>query len=271
MVSNKSNELKSLQVELETKLRENLLKNPSEENFKIAYDEIHRFFLKETKREELYSSELRWFSNIFLKKISTGKKVLDIGSGNGKLAVALAKNKNEVVGIDISTIALEMAKNKLEKLSQDHSLSVSFKYGDARDLDFPDQTFDFVVSHDLIEHLTEKDFLPHLSEVERVLKIGGSYLFWTPSRLLSGTSHGLHLKEYTVQEMVKLIKQKKFKQSWIDARFFKLKLIFEIPQNFLPVVIGYEKIVELFIKFIPQPIKKLFAPPLFFCLTKSDR
>ena len=38
MVSNKSNELKSLQVELETKLRENLLKNPSEENFKIAWD-----------------------------------------------------------------------------------------------------------------------------------------------------------------------------------------------------------------------------------------
>ena len=268
MASGKSKELKSLQVKLETKLRENLLKNPSEENFKIAYDEIHSFFLKETKRKELYSSELRWFSNIFLKKISKGKKVLDIGSGNGKLALALAKNKNEVIGIDVSTIALEMAKNKLEKLGRNHSLAVSFKYGDARDLDFPDQTFDFVVSHDLIEHLPENDFLPHLTEVERVLKMGGSYLFWTPSRLLSGTSYGLHLKEYTVQEIVKIIKQKNFKQSWIDARFFKLKLIFEIPQNFLSLVISYEKLIGAFIKFVPKPFKKVFVPPLFFCLTK---
>ena len=270
MDSNKNKKPENLQAELETELRENLLKNPSEENFKIAYDKIHSFFLKETRRKELYSSELRWFSNIFLKKISTGKKVLDIGSGNGKLALALAQNKNEVVGIDISSIALEMAENKLEKLNRDQTLSVSFKYGDARVLDFPDQTFDFVVSHDLIEHLTENDFLPHLSEVERVLKIGGSYLFWTPSRLLSGTSYGLHLKEYTVQDMVKIIKQKNFKQSWIDARFFKLKLIVEIPQSLLFLVILYEKLIEIFIKFVPQPFKKIFVAPLFFCLTKSE-
>ncbi len=270
MVSNKNKESQSLQAELETKLRENLLKNPSEENFKAAYDAIHSFFLKETKRKDLYSTELKWFSNIFLKKISEGKKVLDIGSGNGKLALALAMNKNEVVGIDISPIALGMAQSKLDELRQVHSLAVSFKYGDARELDFPDQAFDFVVSHDLIEHLTEEDFLPHLTEVERVLKTGGSYLFWTPSRLLSGTSYGLHLKEYTVQEMIKIIRPKNFKQSWIDARFFKLKMIFEIPPSLLSLVILYEKIIEVFIKFVPKPFKKVLAPPLFFCLTKSE-
>jgi len=99
--------------------------------------------------------------------------------------------------------------------------------------------------------------------------VGGSYLCWTPSKLLSETSYGLHLKEYTVQEMVKIIKQKHFKQIWIDARFFKLKLLFEIPQNFLSLVILYEKFIEIFIKFVPKPLKKVFVPPLFFCLTKS--
>ena len=42
---------KSLQAELETKLRKDLLSNPSEENFKAAYDELtYIFFAKSTKR-----------------------------------------------------------------------------------------------------------------------------------------------------------------------------------------------------------------------------
>jgi ubiquinone/menaquinone biosynthesis C-methylase UbiE len=268
---NKINDVKILQRDLETKLRRELLSNPTEETFRNAYDELHAFFLKKARQEEIYSSGIKWFSNIFLRKIGSGKKVLDIGTGNGKLAFALAQNKNEVIGIDISTIALETANSKLQNLSGYHSLPISFQYGDARHLNFPDQSFDFVVSHDLIEHLTENDFLLHLNEVERVLKIGGTYLFWTPSRLRGGSSLGLHLKEYTIEEMVGILKNKILKYNWIDARFFKLRLILEFPQNLLSVIIWYEKIVRLFINYIPNPIKKIFVPPLFFGLTKIER
>jgi ubiquinone/menaquinone biosynthesis C-methylase UbiE len=259
-----------LQAELETKLREDLLNNPSEENFKNAYDELHAFFLENVQREEIYSGEIRWFSKIFLKKIGKGKKVLDVGTGNGKLAVALAKNNNEVTGIDVSTIAINTANNKLKKLSNNDSLSISFQYGDARKLEFPEQSFDFVISHDLIEHLPEGDFLTHLDEVERVLKIGGSYLFWTPSKLRGGSSLGLHLKEYTIKEIDSIFRERKIKYSWIDLRFFKMNLILEWPQNFLAVIIGYEKILELFINYVPKRIKKFLVPPLFFCLTKIE-
>ena len=262
--------LKNLQEELEIKLKKELLSNPSEENFKAVYDELHTFFLKEAKNEELYSSELRWFSKIFLKKIGSGKKVLDIGTGNGKLAFALANKGNKVIAIDISNIALETAKKKLEKLNESNSILITFQYGDARKLDFPGQCFDFVVSHDLIEHLSENDFSIHLNEVERVLKLGGSYLFWTPSRLRGGSSLGLHLKEYTVKELDSILRSKKFLYSWIDLRLFKFKIILEFPQKILPIIIWYEKMIGLFIKYIPKPLKKILVPPLFFCLSKIE-
>lgn len=259
-----------LQTELETKLREDLLCNSSEENFRNAYDELHTFFLKNVEREEIYSDEIRWFSKIFLKKIGKGKKVLDVGTGNGKLAIALAKNNNEVTGIDVSTIAINTANNKLVKLSHNDSLSITFQYGDARKLEFPEQVFDYVISHDLIEHLPESDFLTHLDEIERVLKIGGSYLFWTPSRLRGGSSLGLHLKEYTIKEMDAIFKKRKIKYSWIDLRFFKINLILEWPQNLLAVIIWYETILELFINHVPKRTRKFLVPPLFFCLTKIE-
>lgn len=230
---------------------------------------IH-FSCKKPQREELYCAEIRWFSKIFFRKINSGKKVLDVGTGNGKLAIALAKKNNEVVGIDISAIALKTAKNKLRKLNGNDPLSISFQYGDARKLEFPDNFFDYVVSHDLIEHLTENDFMLHLDEVERVLKTGGSYLFWTPSRLRGGSSLGLHLKEYALKEMDAILRNKPFKYSWIDLRFFKFKIILEFPQKILPIIIRYEKMIGLFIKYIPKPLKKILVPPLFCCLTKIE-
>ncbi len=141
----KNRDLTKLQQRLETSLRHKLIENPSEENFRAAYDELHKFFLDRAEQDELYSGELKWFSNIFLDKIGSGKRVLDIGSGNGKLATALAQNKNEVTGIDISNVALQIAQNKLSKLPNKNSLSIAFEQGDARKLKFQDAYFDFVV------------------------------------------------------------------------------------------------------------------------------
>ncbi len=262
--------LRRQQARLETDLRNQVLIDPSQENFGAAYDQLHKFFLDKAHKEELYSSDLRWFSKIFLDKIGSGKRVLDIGSGNGKLATALAQNKNEMAGIDISNVALQIAQNRLSKLPNKNSLSISFEQGDARKLKFQNTYFDFVVSHDLIEHISEEDFLVHLTEVKRVLKPGGRYLFWTPSRLRGGSSLGLHLKEYTLRELDAIFSEMNFEYSWIDLRLYKLRITLELPQNRLSAIIMYEKVLESIISFFPTPIKKLLVPPLFLCLTKTQ-
>lgn len=261
--------LKNQQAALETRLGEELRLNPTKKAFTAAYDEIHTFFLKEGHQEELYSSDLRWFSKIFLDLIGQSKRVLDIGTGNGKLAIALAENQNQVIGIDISGVALEIAAQKLKDAARENELDVSFQYGDARSLYFADNSFDFAVSHDVIEHISEEDFLVHLREVARVLKPRGRYLFWTPSKLRGGSSLGLHLKEYSVKDMIDVLHKTEFTYEWIDLRFYKLKLKIGFPQRMLPLVVWYERILNLFVRFLPNPLKKILVPPLFFSLTKS--
>lgn len=254
------------QEKLEHSLKEKLLKNSSEENFQKVYDEIHKFFIEKENVESLYSEDLKWIDNIFLKLCGKGNRVLDIGSGNGKLAFAIAERKNEVIGLDISKVAISIAQERQKNLKQE--LPVLFKHGDARKLAFEDNTFDIIISQDLVEHITEDDFKIHLKEVSRVLKPGGSYLFWTPSALKGGSSHGLHIKEYTLNELNTIINETQFNYTWYDLRFYKIKLIVKIPQSLIASVKVYENVLKKIIRFIPKPIDKFFIPPLFFELRK---
>ena len=57
---------------------------------------------------------------------------------------------------------------------------VSAKNMDMREVDFPDDTFDFAYSSCAIEHIGHRDdFIRHLREVKRVLKPGGAYVLTT--------------------------------------------------------------------------------------------
>ena len=266
MNNKNQNNLKEVQEKLENELKDNLLKNPSQEKFQEAYDKIHTFFIEQEKISSIYSTELNWFSDIFIDLSGSGNKVLDIGSGNGKLVISMAEKGNTVIGLDVSKIALDKARERLNNYSQE--LSVDFRLGDARKLPFEDNTFHFITSQDLIEHISEEDFKIHLNEVYRVLKPGGRYLFWTPSALKGGSSHGLHIKEYTLAEIDKIIRQTNFSYTWHDIRFYKLKLKFKLNQSLISPVVLYEKLLSKIIKFIPGKIKKIFIPPLLFQLTK---
>ncbi len=65
------------------------------------------------------------------------------------------------------------------------------KQMDMREIDFPDQSFDFCYSACAVEHIGGyQDFLTHLNEVFRVLKPGGYYVFTTE----------FHYGEETIQD-----------------------------------------------------------------------
>jgi ubiquinone/menaquinone biosynthesis C-methylase UbiE len=258
--------LKELQEKLENELKDNLLKDPSEKNFQEAYDKLHTFFTEQGNVKSIYPTDLDWFSKIFVDLSKTGNTVLDIGSGNGKLAIAMAKRGNKVIGLDVSKVAVQIAQELQKKVGPD--LPVEFKQGDARVLPFEDNKFDFITSQDLVEHISENDFIQHLKEVYRVLKPGGSYAFWTPSALRGGSSLGLHLKEYTISEMDNILRQLGFSYSWFDLRFYRIKIKVKLKQSLMFPVINYEKLLSKIIKFIPEKLNKLLVPRLFFQVTK---
>lgn len=94
-----------------------------------------------------------------------GERLLDIGCGDGRLAVLIAQaiGAKKVFGVDISPRALDEAR---EKGITAFELDI-----DDAPLPFPDESFDVVFSGNLIHHLYDPDHL--LDEMYRVLKPNG--------------------------------------------------------------------------------------------------
>lgn len=196
--------------EVEQRLGHRLREDSSTESFEKVYDEFHSYILKHGIRNApaegyVYKKGLSFFDRLLLKLIGKNKRVLDVGCGEGTLALGCAKNNNEVIGLDISKIMVELANSKKG------DLPAKFQVGDARYLDFPDNSFDVVICKDVIEHIPENDLEAHLQEVKKVLREGGSYLLYTPSKLLGDLSLGLHLKIYGLRDLVPILKKNNFR------------------------------------------------------------
>jgi ubiquinone/menaquinone biosynthesis C-methylase UbiE len=71
-----------------------------------------------------------------------GKDVIDIGTGNGRLALDAARVARRVVGVDPYPDAIEWAR----KSARDQGLAnIEFRVGDARDLDVGRERFDLAI------------------------------------------------------------------------------------------------------------------------------
>src|SRR5258708_31879606 len=98
------------------------------------------------------------------------RKALEIGCGPGRLMRPLARNFGEIHGVDVSEEMVRMAAAKLERLPNAHVQSSS-----GADLSaFPADSFDFVYSYAVFQHLPNREVVfQYLAEARRVLKNGG--------------------------------------------------------------------------------------------------
>ncbi len=110
---------------------------------------------------------------------SQPRKVLDLCCGTGDLAISiarLAKNGVELTGVDYSRPMLAIATKKAELLAR--GKRISFTYGDAANLPFPDGYFDCIGISFAFRNLTYKNPLArrHIAEILRLLSAGGKYV-----------------------------------------------------------------------------------------------
>lgn len=77
-----------------------------------------------------------------------GRRVLDVGTGTGRAAIALARRGAVVTGVDASAEMLAVA----ERRAADAGAPVTFVKGDAHALDVADQSFDAVVCLRVLMH-----------------------------------------------------------------------------------------------------------------------
>jgi SAM-dependent methyltransferase len=112
-------------------------------------------------------------------------KALDIGTGNGPLAIQIAKKhpESEVTGVDYWGKAWEYSQLACERnaVIEDVDERIQFKKANATKLPFEDGTFDVVTSHFVFhEVLDAPDKREVIREALRVLRPGGKFSFQDP-------------------------------------------------------------------------------------------
>ncbi len=145
------------------------------------------------------------------------KKIYEIGSGKGDMITYLASYGFECKATEITR---ERGKNMLQNLL---ICNLSWGISDGVHLErfeSPD-SYDVVISDQVIEHLHPDDLYEHFKGVFSVLSSEGRYIFATPHRYMGPSDVskvfkcdkpvGMHLKEYTYQELKDLLEQAGFK------------------------------------------------------------
>lgn len=114
---------------------------------------------------------------LHLLDINKGEKILDVGCEVGAMMVYTGLMGAEVSGVDIDPDSVKKANLYLEK----YGIKGRAIAGDARNLEFPDNSFDKVVSSDFLEHMKSEDNIRVLEEIRRVVKPGGIIVIKTPN------------------------------------------------------------------------------------------
>jgi SAM-dependent methyltransferase len=123
---------------------------------------------------EIAQSSAKYHADLVMEDCA-GKKVLEYGCYTGTFALDLARRGATVVGIDVSTTAIEMARK--QAAAEGLADNPSFEVMNAEELTFAPRTFDRVCGRSILHHL---DLPKALGEIRRVLKPGGRAVFYEP-------------------------------------------------------------------------------------------
>ena len=144
-----------------------------------------------------------------------GDKFLDAGAGFGRHAFEAARQGATVFALDYASDEVVMTRNTFGAMLEAKEITEKayggVLRGDATKLPFEDNTFDCVVTSEVLEHI--QDDVSVLSELHRVLKPGGSLGVtvpsWWPEKInwmLSDEYHapksvGGHVRIYSATEL----------------------------------------------------------------------
>jgi ubiquinone/menaquinone biosynthesis C-methylase UbiE len=182
--------------------------------------EVARRYDRETRTWTRYVS--RSFVSAVKKWGVTGGRVLDVGTGTGRLAIEFARGIPgvEVIGLDLSDVALELARDNVRRSQV--RLRVSFERGDAEDMPFEEDAFDLVISSNTL-HLV-KNPVRMFDEIHRVLKPEGTFFISDLRRSWLGILSGDVRAAYSPEEVGALLGQSKLHNGKVSDYFIWLSI-----------------------------------------------
>lgn len=152
------------------------------DDVQVVYEHLHRY--------------------LFARPLAHGKRVLDLGSGEGYGAALLGEVAESVLGVEIDPDAVAHARRQYA------SSNLRFLERSILDLDgIDDHAFDLIVCFETIEHVTEHDVV--MANVRRLLAPGGRFCVATPDRLVYTEAHDYHnphhVRELSLDELTALL------------------------------------------------------------------
>ncbi|MCD5322994.1 MULTISPECIES: demethylmenaquinone methyltransferase [Pontibacillus] len=139
---------------------------------------VHHVFEKIYNRYDVMNSIISfqrhkaWRKDVMSRmNVQKGETAIDVCCGTGDWTIALAdkvKESGKVVGLDFSQNMLSVGKEKKNDLNLDY---VDFIHGDAMELPYEDNSFDYATIGFGLRNVP--DYLQVLKEMTRVVKPGG--------------------------------------------------------------------------------------------------
>lgn len=120
--------------------------------------------------------------------------LLELGCGEGRGIDLIVPRSSSFLGLDKIEAVINNLQSKYPEYQFESSVFPPVK--------LPDQSFDTIVSFQVIEHI-KNDHL-FLKEIYRLLKKGGKAIISTPNRLMSLSRNPWHEREYTANELEKI-------------------------------------------------------------------
>jgi ubiquinone/menaquinone biosynthesis C-methylase UbiE len=105
-----------------------------------------------------------------------GKKVVDVGCGEGRFTRFLAQSAAQTSGLDINQVSLDRARAK----AREESIDVDWRQGRAEEMPFADESLDLVVFSNSLHHVAMEHMVAALQQAARVLKPGGDLYIMEP-------------------------------------------------------------------------------------------
>lgn len=115
--------------------------------------------------------------------------VLEIGTGSGYGIELIAPRAKRFITVD------KFMAERDEALPD----NVEFRQATVPPLPFESESFDYVISFQVIEHI--KQDLEFVREINRVLRPGGKVIITTPNAPMSLTRNPWHIREYKPEEL----------------------------------------------------------------------
>jgi len=149
---------------------------------------------------------------LILTFLKPGGVFLEVGPGDCSVALAVAQQAKRVYAVDVSDGLI---------LSPERPLNFEFSFSDGISVPVPANTVDLAYSNQVMEHLHVEDGLEQVRNIYKALVPGGAFVCVTPNRLsgpwdisrgFDDEATGLHLKEYTIEELAQQLKAAGFKQ-----------------------------------------------------------